>query len=89
MMLQAPTEVNAKLSKRFMEQLPTAVREHTDENLSGVEGPTPALFFSQEELNYQVPLCLCCVLFACCVPVPLSNLPWLFSGSARADTNVQ
>jgi len=52
--VKAPKELHDKLHARFVEQLPTAVREHTEEDLSGVVGPQPSLFFPQEELNYQV-----------------------------------
>ncbi len=40
-------EVNAKLLKRFHEQLPFARRESGTPELSGVEGEIPALFFPQ------------------------------------------
>lgn len=52
--VKVPKEIHDKLFKHFHEMLPTATLESSSQELSGVIGENHALFFPQEELNYQM-----------------------------------
>jgi len=52
--VKAPPAVHAKLLSRFYDMLPSAEVERLGPELSGVDGGNRALFFPQEELNYEV-----------------------------------
>jgi len=52
--VKAPKDIHDKLFTRFHKMLPTAQLESSAQELSGVIGENHALFFPQEELNYEV-----------------------------------